>query len=361
VELELNPEDLGNIHQLFSTGVKGRHMADHNWQRYPILQNNTEVQQWLKMQMHLQLSPNTIQAYARALQQFLHFCEQHQIEITQATREHIALWLHEMAQPESGKTPPANATLQQRLTAVRLFYNYLIEEQYRDDNPVGYGRYTPGKSFGGARDRGLLPRFEKLPWIPNEEQWHRILRVARQETVRNRLMFALAYDSALRREEVCSVCVEDIDPAHQLVRIRAENTKNRQERVVPYSVITAELYTAYLEQRRYLTRRRGALFVSESPRNFGEPLSIWMWSKTIHRIAEASGVPELSTHTLRHLCLTNLARTGWDLHAIAQFAGHRSLSSTLRYIHLSGRDLTEQYQRTLATSYPLTGLTEYLT
>jgi hypothetical protein len=33
---------------------------------------------------------------------------------------------------------------------------------------------------------------------------------------------------------------------------------------------------------------------------------------------------------------------GWELHAIATFAGHRSTDSTLRYIHLSGRELSEK-------------------
>ena len=57
-------------------------------------------------------------------------------------------------------------------------------------------------------------------------------------------------------------------------------------------------------------------------------------------IARASGVLSLSTHTLRHLCLTDLARAGWDIHEIAAFAGHRTLASTLLYIHLSGRELS---------------------
>ncbi len=53
-------------------------------------------------------------------------------------------------------------------------------------------------------------------------------------------------------------------------------------------------------------------------------------------------MPRFSTHTLRHLCLTDLARMGWELHAIATFAGHRSTESTMRYIHLSGRDLADK-------------------
>ena len=69
---------------------------------------------------------------------------------------------------------------------------------------------------------------------------------------------------------------------------------------------------------------------------------MWTWSKVVRRVALAAEVPRFSTHTTRHLCLTDLARMGWELHAIATFAGHRSTDSTLRYIHLSGRELAEK-------------------
>ena len=55
-----------------------------------------------------------------------------------------------------------------------------------------------------------------------------------------------------------------------------------------------------------------------------------------------------STHTTRHLCLTDLARMGWELHTIATFAGHQSTETTLRYIHLSGRELSTQLNRSMA-------------
>ena len=61
-------------------------------------------------------------------------------------------------------------------------------------------------------------------------------------------------------------------------------------------------------------------------------------------------MPRFSTHTTRHLCLTDLARMGWELHAIATFAGHRSTESTLRYIHLSGRDLADKLEPGMARS-----------
>ncbi|WP_406229228.1 hypothetical protein [Streptomyces anthocyanicus] len=55
---------------------------------------------------------------------------------------------------------------------------------------------------------------------------------------------------------------------------------------------------------------RGPLFLSESRRNHGQPLTLWTWSKVVRRIALEAGVPRFSTHTTRHLCLTDLARMG---------------------------------------------------
>ena len=65
----------------------------------------------------------------------------------------------------------------------------------------------------------------------------------------------------------------------------------------------------------------------------------------VRSIAVRAGVEAFSTHTLRHLCLTDLARSGWELHAIATFAGHQRTETTLQYIHLSGRDLADRLAR----------------
>jgi putative ABC transport system permease protein len=49
------------------------------------------------------------------------------------------------------------------------------------------------------------------PWIPTDEQWRQLLAAAQSESLRNRVMLALAYDAALRREELCSLAISDID------------------------------------------------------------------------------------------------------------------------------------------------------
>ena len=235
----------------------------------------------------------------------------------------------------------ANATLVLRVTVVRLFYDFLVEERVCDRNPVGLG--------GRARDgsggrRGVVPRFESLPWIPTDAQWRALLEVAAGESLRNRLMLALAYDAALRREELCLLGTDDLDPAHRTLRVRAETTKTRRGRVVPYSTVAGQLLAGYLAHGRKITSSRGPLFVSESPRNRAAAISPWTWSKVVRSIADRV-LPAFSTHTLRHLCLTDLARSGWELHAIATFAGHQRMETTQRYIHLSGRDLADRLAR----------------
>ncbi|MEV6762577.1 site-specific integrase [Streptomyces sp. NPDC051105] len=192
-------------------------------------------------------------------------------------------------------------------------------EGLRESNPVGRGRYTPGRRPSGQR--GLVPRFSKLPWIPSEQQWLDLLEVARREPVRNRVMLALAYDAALRREELCLPRISDLDPAHRTVRVRAETTKNRLERVVPYSAPTGVLPADYLARRAAISRARGPLSLSESRRNQGQPLSLWMGSKVVRRLALTASVERFSTHTTRHLCLTDLARMGWEVHASPRSPG----------------------------------------
>ncbi len=97
-----------------------------------------------------------------------------------------------------------------------------------------------------------------------------------------------------------------------------------------------------------LDSRQGPIFLSESRRNPAQPLSLVMWSKIVQALGQRCQLPRLSTHTTRHLRLTHLARAKMDLHQIALYAGHRSLETTMLYIHLSGVELTEAVTRSLA-------------
>jgi integrase/recombinase XerD len=339
------------------------------WSRHPSVAANDWTRRWLQIQADIGLAQNTVDAYGRGLEEFLGFLRSVGAPFLQVTREHVAGYVR-FLQAKPGQVDHkvvaidstsrlSNATLQQRITVVRLFYDFLHEEQQTDWNPVGRGRYRPGTAFGVGTQRGLIPRIRKLPWIPDELAWNRLVDIVAQKSIRTRLMFALCYDAALRREELCLLKTSDFDPGRQLIRVRAETTKNRLERVVPYTPTTRVLFGAYLEHRRNLSRDRGPLFLSASPRNRSQPISIWTWSKTVEELARESSIPELRTHTLRHLRLTDLARAGWDIHEIATYAGHRSIQTTLRYVHLSGRELAQKIAKLAdLEQVRLKGLTE---
>ncbi|MDQ6602700.1 MAG: tyrosine-type recombinase/integrase, partial [Chloroflexota bacterium] len=328
------------------------------WERYPYVIRSEPARVWLQMQHDLQLAPKTLDAYGRSLNDYFAFCDRHATDPETVTRAYLARYVADLTtrpcparsgnQLDHARRGLANATIQLRLTVVRLFYDHLIEHGVREDNPVGRGRYTPGNAFAGKRERGLLARYQRLPWIPGDDQWQALLRAVRDEPLRNRAMFVLAYDGALRREELVTVQIGDLDFAHRHVRLRAERTKNGVARVVTFSQTTGALLVAYQRQRATLSRVPGVLFLSESRRNRAQPLSASMWSKVVTGIAGRAGCPLFTTHTLRHLRLTHMARAGLDLHLIATYAGHRSVQTTLRYIHLSGVELAEKMTRTMA-------------
>jgi len=212
-----------------------------------------EAERWLSIQRDLGRAPNTLLAYRRSLESYGSFCLTLRRPVYEASKEDVALFVRFMTAfrlPASRKTKSersgmANATIRLRLTAVRLFYDHLIEEGLRENNPVGRGRHTQGGGFGGARPRALVPHFTALPWIPTDAEWWQLLHTARSESLRNRVMLTLTYDAGLRREELCLLATGDIDPAHRLLTIRAETTKSRRGRVVPYSEAAGSLLSAY--------------------------------------------------------------------------------------------------------------------
>jgi integrase len=142
--------------------------------------------------------------------------------------------------------------------------------------------------------------------------------------------------------------MSDFDFAYRQIRVQAEHAKNRRERVVGYGKVTSRLLEAYLRQRRTLSSKRGPLFLSESHRNASHPLALVTWSKIVQKLALRAGLPRFTTHTPRHLRLTHMARANMELHQIATYAGHKSLTTTMLYIHLSGVELTEAVTRSLA-------------
>lgn len=324
------------------------------WEYYPLVAEHPTVRSWLETQCMLGLAPNTIQAYGRNANDYLGFCQRTGRSLLEATKADIVAYIDDLTRRANPRGDQirylhsgvglANATIQQRLTVVRLLYDYFLDERLRQlqSNPVGKGKFTPGRAFAGKRDRGILRHYERLPWIPGDDEWDRLLEAARQEPLRNRLMLLLAYEGALRRSELVALQVRDCSFPHQQITIRPEITKNGRGRVVMYGEGARILLKQYLEERAEQDISGGLLFRSQSDRNRRQGMTADTWDKVVARIATQAGLHHrFTTHTPRHLRLTDLARTGLDIHAIAQYAGHRNIETTKIYIKLSGRETAE--------------------
>lgn len=300
------------------------------------------VEQWLGLLTDLGRADATIKAYRGALTHYLRYCEAKSLHPSSARFEDFSAYLRPQL---PGMTQPvASATLQLRISAIRLWYEYLYYQDLCETSPIPRAM-VPGPVFSG---RGLVPRMTKLPRIPDDQAWFDLLKQAATGSLRDRLMLALAYYGALRRSEVTALRIDDIDPGHRLILIRAEITKNHRERVVCYSPAVTPILAAHLKQLRQQGFSGGALFRSVSDRNNGMPLSIWSWSKTVKNWAIQAELPDFSTHTFRHLRLTHLARAGWKLHELAAYAGHRDPRTTQMYLHLSGVDLAARMAGAIA-------------
>jgi len=196
-------------------------ICEVRWERYRRVSENPQAREWLKFQATRGLAANTIEAYGRDLDSYLGFLESENIRFDSVVRPTIGAYVRSIAElpvprvrkkGAAARTTLAHATLQQYLTVVRLFHDFLVEERICARNPLRPA--VAGRSF--------IQRQHRLPWIPNEEDWQTILKVCKQEPLRNRVMLAMSYDAALRREEICSLETTDIDPAHRMMRIRAE-------------------------------------------------------------------------------------------------------------------------------------------
>ncbi len=342
--------DAGVVWSLVAGGLYGLAVATAAWDRFPLISGSEHARRWLQFTANIGRAPNTVDAYGRAVEDHLRFCDSHGLDPLAIRADAVAAWIGDMhTRPRPTGTADtavglSSATMQQRLVAARSFYDFLVEDGLRERNPVRRGQSS--RRGGGRPRHGLVRRVEQAPWIPSEAQWPRILAAARQESPRNRLMVAFAYDGALRREELVSLEIGDVEPAYSLIRLRAVTTKSRRSREVAFGTAASALFVAYLRQRRAMFGRAdGSLFLSESRRNHGQPLGLSSWSKIVERLAERADTPQLSTHTFRHLRLTDLARAEWTIDQIAQYAGHRDVTTTMRYIHLSGRELAARLHR----------------
>lgn len=184
--------------------------------------------------------------------------------------------------------------------------------------------------LGGVQPH--VPREElpqQAPRALEADQQRRFLRaVERADSARDRALALLLFFTGLRVGECAALDVEDVALSARKGSVIIRSGKGDAYREVPLNSEARTALAAWLEARR--TRDAGreepALFLNRS----GSRLSARMMELALRRLGREAGL-ELSPHTLRHTCLTNLVRGGHDLVLVADVAGHKRLETTRRY------------------------------
>jgi integrase/recombinase XerC len=279
-----------------------------------------------------QVSPNTVRAYGRDLEQFVDFLDRHtggSWTFAKVDRLGVRGFLGEMQRRGLSKRSMARA-----LSAVRALYRFLQNEEGLEQSPV---RATKA------------PRLEKhLPGYLDRTRTEALFdaaeaRVATDEAgQRDLAILELFYSSGLRLSELTGLNLHDLDLLSDQVKVRG---KGRKERLVPLGSRASRVLRRYLEVREPLARRQGAdkqaLFLNPRGRRL-TPRSV---QRIVHKAFDAIGVDGLKTHSLRHTFATHLLDNGADLRAVQELLGHANLATTQIYTHTSVERLKKVYQQ----------------
>lgn len=167
----------------------------------------------------------------------------------------------------------------------------------------------------------------RLPQVLTHEQVCEVLKVVRKPVYQ--MALSLTYACGLRRSEVCKLQVSAVNGELLSLHVCGKGNKDR------YVPLPLPVYRAL---RRYWAQERPAhpwLFVGRH----GKALNAEMLNSVFKKALVDSPVQvTASVHVLRHSYATTLLRAGADIRQVQACLGHRSLTTTARYMHLVQED-----------------------
>ena len=274
------------------------------------------------------LSENSVQAYGRDIQKFADFREENEDE-----KGPIHILEEDVREFIYRTEPDISARSQARLiSGLRSFFDYLIFEDYRSDNPV---------------DLIESPKLgRKLPDTLSEEDIDRIFAQIDRSTPegeRNRAMLETLYSCGLRVSEMVGLKISDLFFEEGFIRVIGKGNK---QRFVPVNDHIIRLIDNY----KNLIRRgldvdndfEDTLFLNRR----GRQISRNMVFMILKYLVQKSGIKKkVSPHTLRHSFATHLLENGADLRAIQQMLGHESITTTEIYMHVDRAHLKKVMEK----------------
>jgi len=181
-----------------------------------------------------------------------------------------------------------------------------------------------------------IPRPKKQLQLPNFFNQDEITAILNSvDNVKHKTMLMLAYSSGLRVSEVVSIRTKDIDSSRMCILIK--QAKGKKDRIVKLSPVLLVMLREYWS--KYRPARNGVLFEGQYE---GEPYSTRSLQMVLAAAKQKAGVFKPgSIHALRHSFATHLLDKGTDVTMIMKLLGHNDIKTTLRYLHVTNRDMLQ--------------------
>ena len=282
------------------------------------------------------LSENTERVYCADLQAFREYLLKDNLSLKDMDRAILRGYLAWLATParEGGKGYE-RVSVARKLTVVRSFYLFLVQEGMFQSTPVPSGR-----SF-------RLKVSKPLPTFLGHKEAERLLDAPDDCTtmgVRDRAILELLYSCGVRLAEIHGMDVADINFGKRSILVRGKGNKERE---TLYGQGAEDSLTRYLNEVRpeleevaVPSERTDALFLNR----YGQRLSRRSIESLVRKHGTAAGArDDVHPHTLRHTYATHMLEGGADLRVIQELLGHSSPQTTQIYTHITKNEALHAY------------------
>ena len=282
------------------------------------------------------LSDNTRRIYLDDLHTFLDFCRKKGYGLHDMDRQLLRGYVAYLATVGRSDGPRpvgyARVSIVRKLTALRTFYNFLVQEGWFTSTPVPSARSFPVK-------------VEKpLPSFLGRQEASRLLASPEDHSptgLRDRAILEVLYACGVRLAEIQGMNVGDVHHDRREILVRGKGDK---ERWTLYGAPAQDALNRYLEDGRphfAATSDHGdPLFVNR----YGGRLSRRSIEKIVRDYAARAGLKEgIHTHTLRHSFASHMLEGDADLRVIQELLGHSSVSTTQLYTHITKQEARRAY------------------
>lgn len=325
------------------------------------------IEAFLRWLTDTERSPNTVRAYAGDLRQFWEFISVRGYEWGDVGPEELgdfANWLRRPAENvivlARGESAREASTVNRKLAAVTAFYEFhhrqsavpVAERLHPLWHRSGRGSFRPMlQGFAPLRSRsrpGRLPERRRLPRVLSLSEVEAILRA--QTRVRDRLLFALLFQTGMRIGQALGLRHEDVVTWENRIELvcREDNANGARgkggEGSVPVAAALMRLYAEYMHVE-YGSVDSDYVFVNLWGGHVGRPMSYASVNDVVLRTRRTVGF-HFTPHCFRHTYATLSRRAGVPLEVVSQLITHRSVQTTQEiYSHLDVEDLREELRQ----------------